>query len=179
VQNDFFSPQEKEQLLKDLANWSSQADHWHHFNNEWDLFFKIALLAISLFSVIAAGTIATKYKDDAAPWWLALFNASAAALVTALAAFAFTTVNFAARALTYETKRNEFGAIINELKYLNPTKTVVLQKLEVIHSWSSSNPAPAGGLPKTGQLLSAATGAPTSIPSGSAASATASPSSTP
>ena len=179
MQNDFFSPQEREQLLKDLGNWWNQADHWYHFNNEWDLFFKIALLAISVLSVIAAATIASKYKDAAAPWWLALFNTCAAGLVTALSAFAFTTVNFAARAVTYETKRNEYGAIIDELKYLNPKKIVVLQKLQVIHSWTDTNAAPAGGLPKTGQLLSAATGVPPSSPPESATSATTTPSSTP
>jgi len=160
VENGFFSDQQKQQLLHDLGNWWNQADHWYHFNSCWDLGFKIGLLVLALLSVIAASTIASKYKDKAAPSWLSIFNACAAALVTALSGFAFTQINFGARALTYETKRNEYGAIIDELTYFNPKKSDVFAKLRIIHSWSDSNPAPAGGLPKTGPALATPSGTP-------------------
>jgi hypothetical protein len=147
--SDFFSDQEKQQLLHDLRDWWNQADHWYHFNSGWDLAFKVGLLVLALLSVVAATTIAIRYKDRPAPSGLSIFNASVAALVTAISAFAFTTINFAARAVTYETKRNEYGAIIDELTYFRPKKSEIFNKLHTIHSWSDNNPAPAGGLPKT------------------------------
>ena len=160
MENDFFSDQQKQQLLHDLGGWWNQANHWYHFNTCWDLGFKIGLLVLAVLSVIAASTIAIKYKEHPAPPWLSIFNACAAALVTALSGFAFTQINFGTRALTYETKRNEYGAIIDELTYFNPKKSDVFAKLRTIHSWSDSNPAPAGGLPKTGPALPSPSGTP-------------------
>jgi hypothetical protein len=63
-------------------------------------------------------------------------------------AFAFTQIDFATCQRTYETKRNELGGIIDELKHFAPKKTEVFEKLRIIHSWGDTNPAPAGGLPK-------------------------------
>ena len=158
--NDFFSDQEKQKLLHDLSDWWNQANYWYHFNSAWDLGFKIGLLVLSLVSVVTAATIAIRYKKRTAPSGLSIFNACAAGLVTVISAFAFTTINFAARAVTYETKRNEYGAIIDELTYFKPKKTEIFDKLHTIHSWSDNNPAPAGGLPKGGPALPKTSGTP-------------------
>src|SRR5262245_33286598 len=133
MQNDLFSPEDKTKLLNDLHDGWNQAGYWYHFNNRWDLFFKITLLAISVFSVIAAGTIATKYKDATPPWWLAIFNASAAALVTAVSAFIIN-LHLDTHAQTYEIKRDAFGALARRLDRPNPklTRDEVDRKLDII-----------------------------------------------
>ena len=149
--NDVLTPEQKQALLQDLAKWWAEADRWAHFNQAWDLGFKILLLLLAVTSAIAAATIATKYRESAAPSWLSIFNTSASAIVAVFSAFAFTQIDFASRVRTYETKRNELGGIIDELKYFTPKKTEIFEKLRIIHSWSDTNSAPSGGLPKPHQ----------------------------
>ncbi|SRR5713101_5452650 len=149
--DDSFTPEQTQALLSDLAKWWNEADRWAHFNQSWDLGFKVLLLLLAVISAIAAATIATKYRQSAAPSWLSIFNTSASAIVAVFSAFAFSQIDFASRQRTYETKRNEFGGIIDELKYFAPKKTEIFEKLRAIHSWSDTNPAPSGGLPKPHQ----------------------------
>ena len=120
--NDVFTPEQKQALLRDLAKWWGEADRWAHFNQAWDLGFKILLLLLAVTSAIAAATIATRYRESAAPSWLSIFNTSASAIVAVFSAFAFSQIDFANRERTYETKRNEFGGIIDELNYFTPKK---------------------------------------------------------
>jgi hypothetical protein len=147
--NDLFTAEEKQALLGELAKWCDDANHWAHFNQHWDVGFKILLLALAIASAFCAATIASKYKQSAPPSWLSIFNASASTVVVALSAFAFTQFDFAGRQRTYETKRNAFKLIIYELRYFAPKKGDVFDDLQTIHSWCDTNPAPPGWLSKT------------------------------
>ena len=110
-------------LLHDLDSWSTQSNHWAHFNQAWDVGFKLLLLGVAIASAICAATIASKYRQSPPPSWLPVFNTSASALVAALSAFALSQFDFAGRQRTYETKRDAYGSIKDELTYFDLKKS--------------------------------------------------------
>ena len=141
----FFTPQEKTDLLREVLGWCAEAQHWAHFYQGWDVAFKILMMALAASAALGSAAVASHYKRRA-PLWLIILNASASTLIAAISGFAFTQLNFATRQRTYETKQFEFGALRDRLTYYSQVrKAEVFERLRIIHSWNDTNPAPPGG----------------------------------
>lgn len=143
-----FTSEDKQRLLQEVLKWMDEADRWARFNQAWDVAFKVVILVLAVLATIVAALIAAKYKESAPPLYLTVYNLSASAVIAALSGFAFTQFDFPARQRTYETKRNSFRNVSNDLQWGDLKRGEVMQALRTIHSWDDTHPAPAKGLSK-------------------------------
>src|SRR5215472_17610375 len=99
-----FEPEGKSKLVTELQQQQAEAHNWALYNQGWDLCFKIALLLLGILSAVGAALVGAFWKDSKPPFWLTVGNIIVGAAITGLTAFAFSQLNFPARAELYRKK---------------------------------------------------------------------------
>jgi len=138
-----FDPDSKSKLEAEVTLVRDSARYWAHYNEAWDLTFKVLLLVLGILSAVGAALAGTIWRNSPPPW-LTVGNIVVGAAITALTAFAFTQLNFPARAQTYERKYSALQGLLLDLRFSNPDRTKFLQSLTVVYTWNDSTP-PAPG----------------------------------
>jgi hypothetical protein len=137
-----FDQDSKSKLEAEVTHVRDTALYWAHNYETWDLIFKALLLVLGILS--AVGAALAGYWKNSTPPWLTVGNIVVGAAITALTAFAFTQINFPARAQTYERKYSALQGLLSDLQYSNPDRNKFIAALSIVYTWNDST-APAPG----------------------------------
>jgi hypothetical protein len=132
-----FTPDQKTALVKELQEQTAASEGWARFNQQWDVGFKVAVLVLGVLAAIGGALAGTLFKQ-ATPVWLTICNILVGAAITAITAFAFSTLNFPARAELYRKKAIALNAVRLQLLYSNPDADKLIPIISEIYSWHDS-----------------------------------------
>jgi hypothetical protein len=135
-----FDQDSKSKLEKELTEVKATADYWVKTYEAWDVFFKILLVILGILSSVGATLAGTIWKDSTPPW-LTVTSVVIGATITGLTAFAFSQLNFPARAQLYESKYSAADGLLLDLRFANPPPDSkdFLPALTTVYSWNDAS----------------------------------------
>jgi hypothetical protein len=131
------TPEDKANLQNELEAQIPPAEADARANHRWDIGFRIGLLVIGLAIIVTSG-IATA---DVLPTMTKLLTAVSGMLgaaTSAISGFAFTQFDFGTRWATFETKASALKSLLDEVKFLDPDKQSVVERMEKIKAWGNN-----------------------------------------